>query len=74
MGHPEAASKGVCGAERGEEVCWVAISWHGAPSGGSGTVETGLELVEVTQDQALSRVGTPWAPVPAEGRGRQGNA
>lgn len=29
--HPEAASRGVCGAERGKEVCWVAISWHGAP-------------------------------------------
>ena len=43
-------------------------------SGGSGTVEMGLELVEITQDQALSRVGTPWAPIPAEGRGRQGNA
>lgn len=29
--HPEAASGGVGGAERGEEVCWRLISWHGAP-------------------------------------------
>lgn len=36
-------------------------------SGGSGTVEMGLELVEVVWGRALCRVGTRRAPVPAEG-------